>query len=146
VAGLGGDHEGGECADHQVGAAEVGAHQLVPVCGRHLNEGLTDEAYAGVVDEDVAAAVLGLDRVGETSDGELIEEVELGDVGGAAGVLDVLLDLRELRPVAGGQDEGGSHGGELFADGCTDAARGSGDDGDLSFELFGHVGLDAAAG
>jgi hypothetical protein len=31
----------------------------------------------------------------------------------------------------------------LFADGCADAACGSCDDCDLSFESFGHVGLDA---
>ena len=144
MAGLRGDHERCEGADHEVGAAEVGAHQFVPVGGVHISEGLAEEADAGVIDEDVAATVLGFHGVGEGVDGGLVEEIELGNVGGAAGVLDVFLDLRELRLVAGGQDDGGSHGGKLFADGCADAACGSGNDGDLAFEFFGPVDLDAA--
>jgi hypothetical protein len=54
--------------------------------------------------------------------------------------MDLGLDFGEFGFITSRQDDGGSHGGKLFADGCADAACGSGDDGDLAFEFFGHVG------
>jgi hypothetical protein len=73
--------------------------------------------------------VLALYDLRKAGDGRLIQQVELGDVGSSARGCDLLSNLLEAGLVSSGEDDGGSHAGELFADGFADAARCSSDDG-----------------
>ena len=48
---------GAKRSDHQVGRAQVGVHHLVPLLHRQIDEWLAQDTDAGIVDQDVAAAV-----------------------------------------------------------------------------------------
>ena len=92
---------------------------------------------AGVVDEDVEAAVVAL---GGGEDGFYF--IEVGDVAGegvgfAAGFLDFLLEGFEFGEVAGGEGDFGAGLGEGEGEAAADAFASAGDEGDLILDVEG---------
>ena len=114
----------------------VDVHHAVPV-GFGDVDGVVVGAEAGVVDEDVEAAVVAL---GGGEDGFYF--VEVGDVAGegvgfAAGFLDFLLEGFEFGEVAGGEGDFGAGLGEGEGEAAADAFAGAGDEGDLVLDVEG---------
>jgi hypothetical protein len=94
--------------------------------------GKTDSS---VIYENIAAVVLALNVVCQPGDGGFVEQVKAGDLGRTAVHLDFALHTIQLMEVAGGKNNGGPQGGELFADGFSNAACGTGHDGHLPIEF-----------
>jgi hypothetical protein len=134
VAGARGDHHGSEGADEQVGRAEVGVDEKVPVLGVDFMERLAGAADGGVVDEDVEALVVAGDLLGEARDRVGIGEVAGQDRGLALVGLDSVADLVEAARIAGDEEDMRAEGGEAERDGFANAASGAGDEGDLRVE------------
>ena len=123
---------------HEEGAGEVDGQDLVPVLVGHLEDRLVDRD-AGVVDEDVEAAVL-VDHLAARCAGS--RRPSRRCPGGCEPVSLVLGELGleglgalAVAAVAGG--DGGALRGEAAADRGADAARAAGDEGDAARELRG---------
>ena len=110
------------------GASEVDVDHHVPAALVHVGEQLV-AGDAGVVDDDVRAAVPFEDELGE-----LVGGVGRGDVQGEGRAADLVRGLRQR--LAGGRDVGADDvravAGEDLGDGRADTAGRTGDDGDLA--------------
>ena len=125
---------------HVEGAGEVDAQHFVPVVDAHLPDGTVD-GDAGVVDEDVQAAVLVDDLLDDALAVVGVADVALVQGQGAAVGLDRLAQFVGALLVGGvaGADDGAG-GGEAVADRGADPAGAAGDQRDASGELVGALG------
>ena len=111
-------------AEHQLHGGEVVEVDRALVVVEAVvaeRDGAPDRA-SRVVDEHVDAGVVGQQRLDELVDRVEVAQVARRDVGGAAGGLDLGLDLVELVLRARDEDRDAARGGDLQRGGAADAA------------------------
>ena len=131
---------------------EVDVDDLVPILERQIDHGHTVSAAggAGVVDDEIDAAEVTDDTVGEGGDGVGVGDVGDEGEGGAPGGADFLRDRFDVAPAGGlfvvgvvvggaagaGEDDVAAGLGQLDGDGPADAAHAprAGDNSDFAFE------------
>jgi hypothetical protein len=125
-------------------AGEVDAQHLVPVVHRQLPDGAI-QGDAGVVDEDVEAAVT-VDHLSDDAQAVIgVAHVAVVDAGPRAAALELLEKLLRALAVGGvpGCDDA-ALGGEATTDRGADAAAAAGDERHAAFEL--HPGAQLGGG
>ena len=121
------------------GGGEIGGDHVVPVLVGHRHDELV-AGDAGVVDEDLDGAELGVDLLAGLGDRGGVGDVDLEGLGLLALGEDIVGDLHAgvgLRDAK----HGVAVGGETFRDGLADAATGSGDEGDARIVREMHRGF-----
>ena len=125
AAALGGDQAARAFLRHQPGALQVGVEDAVPV-GLGLLEQRPRHRHAGVVDDHVGDAALGLDLVEAGLDAGQVGDVEAQRPGAAAGRLDLGDRVGELVDAARRDDHRRARLGQRAGEMLAEAARRAG--------------------
>ncbi len=116
------------------GAAQVGVDHKVPIVPGHVDGGLAHVA-AGVVDEDVDLAVVGMRGFDHGPNAAVIADVERERQCPPPERLDFSAECVERIDVSAGDDEVGAGACERPAHVLAKPAAGAGDDGDFAGEI-----------
>jgi hypothetical protein len=112
-------------------ALEIGVDHRVPLGGAQLVGRLADGG-PGIVDENVEPAVTRRCPVDQRTAGGLGRHVDLGELGLAAGLHDLLHRCGALLGIAPGKHDDGAGRRETFSHAETDAAIAAGHDCDAA--------------
>src|SRR5690606_33866881 len=124
------DHAGETGLGHVETAAQVDAHDVVPIVIAHPGEGAV-AGDAGIVDDDIDRADLCRDAGAAVEAGLMVADVPF--IGGDAGPIGKFARPFVIAAIVG--DDGDAHVAQLQRNGFPDAATAAGDDCDTCHEI-----------